>query len=248
MDHEGRLQVLVAALAAASTVSSSSLDGLWQPGRLASVYQSRGEGDPSVPSGLYSTPVTPPPVPSGLYDTPSETRPASSGVFQTPFDPSSDPFQVLSEPSDVFETPSAPSDVFETPSAPSDVFETPSAPSDVVETPSAPSDVVETPSAPSDVVETPSDLDETPMESDPRLQEAAQKLRPDVAQPMEGMPYDFQFGVEDQDSGNAYSHVENSDGRTTQGEYRVLLPDGRTQVVKFFDSGEGFTASVTYEQ
>ncbi|XP_071534499.1 uncharacterized protein [Panulirus ornatus] len=64
--------------------------------------------------------------------------------------------------------------------------------------------------------------------------------------PMEGMPYDFQFGVEDQDSGNAYSHVENSDGRTTQGEYRVLLPDGRTQVVTFYDNGSGFNADVTY--
>nr|XP_045591152.1 extensin-like [Procambarus clarkii] len=63
---------------------------------------------------------------------------------------------------------------------------------------------------------------------------------------MEGMPYDFQWGVEDRDSGNAFSHVENSDGRTTQGEYRVLMPDGRTQVVKFFDNGGGFNAEVTY--
>ena len=47
---------------------------------------------------------------------------------------------------------------------------------------------------------------------------------------MEGMPYDFQYGVQDPNSGNSFSHVENSDGRTTQGEYRVLLPDGRTQV------------------
>lgn len=47
---------------------------------------------------------------------------------------------------------------------------------------------------------------------------------------MEGMPYDFEWGVQDQDSGNAFSHVENSDGQTMQGEYRVLLPDGRTQV------------------
>ncbi|KAA0199326.1 Cuticle Protein CPR RR Uncl [Hyalella azteca] len=61
------------------------------------------------------------------------------------------------------------------------------------------------------------------------------------------MPYDFQWGVDDAESGNSYSHVENSDGKTTQGEYRVLLPDGRTQVVKFFDNGGGFNAEVTYE-
>ncbi|XP_042875013.1 pro-resilin-like [Penaeus japonicus] len=65
--------------------------------------------------------------------------------------------------------------------------------------------------------------------------------------PMEGMPYDFEWGVQDQDSGNAFSHVENSDGQTTQGEYRVLLPDGRTQVVRFYDNGDGFNAEVTYE-
>ncbi|KAF2368969.1 Insect cuticle protein [Trinorchestia longiramus] len=64
---------------------------------------------------------------------------------------------------------------------------------------------------------------------------------------MEGMPYDFQWGVDDSESGNAFSHVENSDGQTTQGEYRVLLPDGRTQVVKFFDNGGGFNAEVIYE-
>ncbi|KAK8405526.1 hypothetical protein O3P69_001826 [Scylla paramamosain] len=63
-----------------------------------------------------------------------------------------------------------------------------------------------------------------------------------------GMPYDFQWGVQDEESGNTFSHVENSDGQTTQGEYRVLLPDGRTQVVKFFDNGDGYNAEVTYEK
>lgn len=48
--------------------------------------------------------------------------------------------------------------------------------------------------------------------------------------PKEGMPYDFTWDVDDGDSGNFFSHVESSDGRTTQGEYQVLLPDGRTQV------------------
>jgi|ERR1711970_424816 len=65
---------------------------------------------------------------------------------------------------------------------------------------------------------------------------------------MEGMPYDFDWGVQDEESGNQFSHVETSDGQTTQGEYRVLLPDGRTQVVTFFDNGGGFNAEVTYEK
>ncbi|XP_045101014.1 pro-resilin-like [Portunus trituberculatus] len=64
--------------------------------------------------------------------------------------------------------------------------------------------------------------------------------------PMEGMPYDFQYVVQDPESSNTYSHVENSNGKTTQGQYRVLLPDGRTQVVTFYDNGDGFNADVTY--
>ncbi|XP_063872229.1 pro-resilin-like [Scylla paramamosain] len=70
----------------------------------------------------------------------------------------------------------------------------------------------------------------------------------EVVEQHEGMPYDFQWGVQDEESGNTFSHVENSDGQTTQGEYRVLLPDGRTQVVKFFDNGDGYNAEVTYEK
>ncbi|XP_037788693.1 cuticle protein 8-like [Penaeus monodon] len=89
----------------------------------------------------------------------------------------------------------------------------------------------------------PSSLYETPLDAEP------QNLVPAVVSPpMQGMPYDFTWGVEDGDSGNAFSHVENSDGQTTQGEYRVLLPDGRTQVVKFYDNGDGFNAEVTYEK
>ncbi|XP_042891660.1 pro-resilin-like [Penaeus japonicus] len=66
--------------------------------------------------------------------------------------------------------------------------------------------------------------------------------------PLGLMPYDFTWGVEDGESGNAFTHLENSDGNTMQGEYRVLLPDGRTQVVSFHDNGAGFEAEVTYEK
>lgn len=60
------------------------------------------------------------------------------------------------------------------------------------------------------------------------------------------MPYDFEWGVQDEDSGNAFSHVENSDGQTTQGEYRVLLPDGRTQVRRKEGKKEGGEKANTY--
>ncbi|KAL7634361.1 UNVERIFIED_CONTAM: hypothetical protein RMT77_014738 [Armadillidium vulgare] len=70
---------------------------------------------------------------------------------------------------------------------------------------------------------------------------------PSQPQQMEGMPYDFDWKVEDEESGNYFNHIETSDGQKTEGEYRVLLPDGRTQVVKFYDDGNGFNADVTYE-
>ncbi|XP_069945656.1 uncharacterized protein [Cherax quadricarinatus] len=59
------------------------------------------------------------------------------------------------------------------------------------------------------------------------------------------MPYDFKWDVNNPDSGNVFSHVEKNDGHTMMGEYRVLLPDGRTQVVNFTDSGKGLKALVT---
>ncbi|KAG0728894.1 Palmitoleoyl-protein carboxylesterase NOTUM [Chionoecetes opilio] len=61
--------------------------------------------------------------------------------------------------------------------------------------------------------------------------------------------YDFQFGVKDSTSGNAYGHQESRVGLDTRGSYRVLLPDGRVQVVKYYVSGDsGFVAEVSYER
>ena len=61
------------------------------------------------------------------------------------------------------------------------------------------------------------------------------------------MPYNFQWAVQDQYSGNDYSHTQQNDGKVTSGEYRVALPDGRTQIVTFYDDGNGYQAEVTYE-
>ncbi|CAH2987389.1 unnamed protein product [Chilo suppressalis] len=61
-----------------------------------------------------------------------------------------------------------------------------------------------------------------------------------------GMPFDFSYAVNE--DGNDYSHNAISDGDVTRGEYRVALPDGRTQVVKYTaDWKNGFNAEVTYE-
>ncbi|KAG7207691.1 hypothetical protein KM043_009310 [Ampulex compressa] len=61
-------------------------------------------------------------------------------------------------------------------------------------------------------------------------------------------PYSFQYEVYDPPSGNDYSQRESGDGNSVQGEYRVLLPDSRTQIVKYMaDDINGYQADVQYE-
>ena len=45
-------------------------------------------------------------------------------------------------------------------------------------------------------------------------------------------PYSYAYEVVDQNAGNAYGHRESSNGAQITGEYRVVLPDTRTQIVK----------------
>merc|ERR1712183_400585 len=64
----------------------------------------------------------------------------------------------------------------------------------------------------------------------------------------EGMPFAYNWAVDDEYTQNHFHHDTKSDGKVTEGEYRVLLPDGRTQIVKYTsDSYNGFQAEVTYE-
>ena len=61
-------------------------------------------------------------------------------------------------------------------------------------------------------------------------------------------PYSFQYEVRDPPSGNDYGQQESSDGNVVRGEYRVLLPDSRTQIVKYTaDDVNGYNADVQYE-
>ena len=66
--------------------------------------------------------------------------------------------------------------------------------------------------------------------------------------PHKGMPYNYNWAVADTEAGLNYGQQENSDGAVVSGEYRVLLPDGRTQVVRYTaDHESGYVAEVTYE-
>merc|ERR1739844_830798 len=61
-------------------------------------------------------------------------------------------------------------------------------------------------------------------------------------------PYSFAYEVIDPAGGNAYGHRESSDGAVIEGEYRVVLPDTRTQIVTYSVTAEtGYVAEVRYE-
>ncbi|XP_037805046.1 pro-resilin-like [Penaeus monodon] len=59
--------------------------------------------------------------------------------------------------------------------------------------------------------------------------------------------YTYNYGVADGYSGVNLGHSEARDGYKTEGSYSVDLPDGRKQIVKYVDNGDGLVAEVTYE-
>lgn len=60
--------------------------------------------------------------------------------------------------------------------------------------------------------------------------------------------YRFSYAVKDQHSGDDFSHSQKQENGAVQGSYKVHLPDGRTQVVKYTaDDVHGYRAVVTYE-
>merc|ERR1711970_176170 len=63
-------------------------------------------------------------------------------------------------------------------------------------------------------------------------------------------PYAFEYGVEDSYSGAAFGQTETSDTKVVTGNYRVALPDGRTQIVDYtadpYGAG-GYVADVKYD-
>jgi len=76
---------------------------------------------------------------------------------------------------------------------------------------------------------------------------------PAVAHPVDvpaPKPYAFEYGVEDSYSGAAFGQSEASDTKAVTGNYRVALPDGRTQIVTYtadpYGAG-GYVADVKYE-
>lgn len=60
--------------------------------------------------------------------------------------------------------------------------------------------------------------------------------------------YRFSYAVKDGISGDDFSHTQNQENGAVHGSYKVHLPDGRVQVVKYTaDDVHGYRADVTYE-
>lgn len=59
--------------------------------------------------------------------------------------------------------------------------------------------------------------------------------------------YDFGYRVRDPHTGNYFGHQESKKGEETNGQYHVLLPDGRMQQVKYSAGPDGFHADISYD-
>merc|ERR1712038_980042 len=71
---------------------------------------------------------------------------------------------------------------------------------------------------------------------------------PFVPEVFEPKPYSYAYEVIDPLGDTNFGHRESSDGAVVEGEYRVILPDGRTQIVTYTASdATGYVADVRYE-
>ncbi|XP_076052732.1 larval cuticle protein A2B-like [Oratosquilla oratoria] len=72
-----------------------------------------------------------------------------------------------------------------------------------------------------------------------------------LAKPQEQFPpanYNFEYSVQDPESGNDFGHNEARQGDNTQGSYRVVLADGKELVVSYTVAGDGgFIAEATID-
>jgi hypothetical protein len=60
--------------------------------------------------------------------------------------------------------------------------------------------------------------------------------------------YEFSYEVDDPDSGSEFGHEENRQDEDARGSYRVLLPDGRRQIVEYEADFEGYKPQIRYEE
>ncbi|CAG9864404.1 unnamed protein product [Phyllotreta striolata] len=70
----------------------------------------------------------------------------------------------------------------------------------------------------------------------------SEKLRSSYAK------YAFGYRIKDNQGGGDFGHQEKRSGRSAEGSYEVLLPDGRRQKVEYYADDTGYHAKVSYEK
>ena len=82
-------------------------------------------------------------------------------------------------------------------------------------------------------------------------QPAYKPYQPAYKEPKYAEPakYEYNYAVKDEYAGVDFDANESRDGYATNGGYRVVLPDGRTQIVSYTvaDDYSGYVADVQYE-
>ncbi|XP_042223632.1 vegetative cell wall protein gp1-like [Homarus americanus] len=65
-----------------------------------------------------------------------------------------------------------------------------------------------------------------------------------------GVParYNYRYGVQHNPTAVDFSHQETREATQTLGEYHVMLPDGRVQVVRYTANQDGYEAQVSYKR
>lgn len=60
--------------------------------------------------------------------------------------------------------------------------------------------------------------------------------------------YDFSYQVSAPEYGVQFGHQETRRDEQTAGQYNVLLPDGRTQIVQYEADQSGYRPTITYQE
>ncbi|KAJ9594467.1 hypothetical protein L9F63_014079 [Diploptera punctata] len=227
-------------------------------------------GAPSGPSSTYGAPSSTYGAPSSTYGAPS----APSNTYGAPSAPSST-YGAPSAPSNTYGAPSAPSNTYGAPSAPSSAYGAPSnaylPPSSTYGAPthgsassassfsshmSRPSQLYRGPaqtaaifgsSTPSSTYGVPSSTYGAPDAAGYPAAGGypASRDQDDLSEPA---MYEFSYQVQDAASGNDFGHREGREGDVAWGEYEVVLPDGRKQVVEYQADQGGYKPKIRYEE
>jgi len=185
-----------------------------------------------------------PESPEVTYDSPEQTYEAPESPEVASYEAPRRVYKAPASPEVTYEAPDSPERTYEAPSQPQRAYSAPAQPQRPYSAPSQPERAYSAPAQPERAYSAPAQPERAYSAPSPTYAAPEDNSEEDL--PL--MPFDFGYIVDDSETENAYGHKSNSDGEQVTGQYRVLLPDGRTQIVTYTaDKENGFQAQVTYE-